>query len=602
MCLGSHAHQTGCFVLNQKDLNSEAQEKYDTLVSGTKVAWELLDDNNGHSSVLRGILLGKKSATVEELMQQKLYMDLYDKKNPDKMPDFAKEYVKDIDVVDCLRKSTEELLEAFPKQVRGAFYYQRNQEELHVGTVKNMFGLSDQWRGKIKSVHGIGDNHSLHFRKRVIRYCFDIAFENRGNYNDYPRVNPCFAKQAYKKAMACEQRDLHALTDTEKCPEFHEKFDAAITRKYLDKLGDEDGSEDSDRDSSKQRPKKKAKKGNHQDRFDNFEFKMSDEDPGHPTVHTTVVRDKYDPSSEPSWYKRIDRPISIDSAREVLRCGDRNTSLYGLGGKDGAFVRVCSTRISGGAEFVVAKQHMYPSAPTVDKQETELMVCANKVLRTLFDTLQEINPHMEITDTLLADTSQGLVASIAKAGYSAHNDFTEMICLNVNEKKLEVSPNVFLPTQDNLIILTLVMSNDNEADTCYLEITNKDGKKIGEIPLSNFCFHIQGPKANRQGWKHGVKFRNLKRQGLGGVWRYSITFRLSMDPNLNADVYMQKLSAALNGRPIQSIERPPNSLYSNPRYAVTGAFESISSPEATGRGCYNVGKLSEGRNRFQPKL
>ena len=142
MCLGSHAHCTGGVLLNQKDLNSEAQEKYDALVSGTKVAWELLDDNNAHSSVLRGILLGKESATVEELMQQKLYIDLYDKKNPDKMPDFAKEYVKDIDVVDCLRKSTEELLEGFPKEVRDTFYFRQKECKLHVGTVKKMFGLS----------------------------------------------------------------------------------------------------------------------------------------------------------------------------------------------------------------------------------------------------------------------------------------------------------------------------------------------------------------------------------------------------------------------------------------------------------------------------
>ena len=38
------------------------------------------------------------------------------------------------------------------------------------------------------------------------------------------------------------------------------------------------------------------------------------------------------------------RPFSMDGARDVLRCGDRNAMLHGLGGKTGQFIRVCSSQ------------------------------------------------------------------------------------------------------------------------------------------------------------------------------------------------------------------------------------------------------------------
>ena len=156
--------------------------------------------------------------------------------------------------------------------------------------------------------------------------------------------------------------------------------------------------------------------------------------------------------------------------------------------------------------------------------------------------MKTVNPGIKVTDTCWTNMAQMLVGQITKASYSAHNDFEATIAIRNNEEAVEVMEDVFLPTQDNIIVITLILSNDPNIDNCYLRITHDDGK-ITDIPLSNFCFHVQGPKANSSLWKHEVVFKQSVMAG--HIWWLSITFRLCIDGRLHPGKCEELLRKAL---------------------------------------------------------
>ena len=198
MCLGSPFHRP--------NLRKEAELKYAALLEGykslEKIQDRLLDENDDHSALLRGILLGKnEAASVKELLFGRLLLDLLLAKHYDKQESNAliEKYFKGKEL-QCIYQSTEALVRSFPTEIQAAFF--KGKDRISKSVVRAMFKLSNKWGGKLKSEKDLlGTCFSLPFRQRVVGYCYEIAMKlSVTNGRGRPEVTEAIANEAFQKA------------------------------------------------------------------------------------------------------------------------------------------------------------------------------------------------------------------------------------------------------------------------------------------------------------------------------------------------------------------------------------------------------------------
>jgi hypothetical protein len=125
-----------------------------------------------------------------------------------------------------------------------------------------------------------------------------------------------------------------------------------------------------------------------------------------------------------------------------------------------------------------------------------------------------------------------VVAPIADVVYSAHSDYSPLLCSLNNDYNTQVvnDSDVYLPNQDNMQVLTIYCSNYHSSGSDYCTtITYSYGKKkIDSANLGSRGVHIQGPGSQSMGVKHEVSVDPKAHQA--GIYRCICTTRLSVVP------------------------------------------------------------------------
>ena len=581
-------------------LQYEAVSIYRRMVRKARATSSLLDDlkeDSDKAAKMRGYLLGLaegETATWEELKSGRLVFDLQDCGNV-KIPEMdvvAKKYDDEYEkgTYACMRQAIELVLKGLGDSER-ALFEGNCDNEIPKGVVLCMFGLTKP-KDKGFWQHVKKNQIDYEFRKRVVQYCIEGAYAAPKSYGRH-NVSPEVAEKAFFRAQYVQQPDLWNLTDgtKETGKSFHDRLKILWEERYWDSPQDTEPS-----------VTEPSKKKSHLTSatatipyWKNFKFSMSQDDPGHPIV---VPHEICDGDGVASWYKVVHYPLSHNCAINLLQHWNKVPWLPKEGAKKGGWIRCVSDAEACEQgykqDFVVGRKSIYPCDSDCDAADRALFSYIRHALDMMKKALKEIYPNFVIPNTLEVNIMQMLAAELAKSNYDKHNDFTFLIGMQKQEKvdkqnvkvtfkrnkedgidaldvQIEVMPGVFLPNQDNMVICTVVMSNDPNPDNCYLEISDRSGKVIGTVPLSNFCCHWQGPKANREGWKHAVRF--VSRDGVrGDVWRISITFRLGCDPVNNADVYKERLQLCMDSP--EFVRPHPTDYHSYP--AKTGVLSNIS--------------------------
>ena len=285
MCLGSHS--SGRPVLTHS-FKREAEQKYKELLEGYETIAEghrvLVSDTSQRAGLLRGVLLGwgdGQEATWDDLFAGRVMTDLLperkDNENAEELADKLKgvqghgllrslsesEKHTEKNGLEYISDATDALLKGYAQEVKDAFYTKGGGERIPKAVLTAMFGFDEKWMGVGKQVNLAGDDHSVHFRHRVIRRCWQLAKKKAGMSAALPKVTKDIATEARQMAIDNPQENLHALMDN---PDFHGKFKKKIESKYLDKRH-EDEDEETETDFIQQRPSKKRR-----DNWSDFQF------------------------------------------------------------------------------------------------------------------------------------------------------------------------------------------------------------------------------------------------------------------------------------------------------------------------------------------
>jgi hypothetical protein len=125
-----------------------------------------------------------------------------------------------------------------------------------------------------------------------------------------------------------------------------------------------------------------------------------------------------------------------------------------------------------------------------------------------------------------------VVAPIADAVYSAHSDYSPLLCFLKNDYNTHVvnDSDVYLPNRDNMQVLTIYCSNhlSSGSDHCTTITYSYGKKKIDSANLGSRGVHIQGPGSQSMGVKHEVTVDPKAHQA--GIYQCICTTRLSVVP------------------------------------------------------------------------
>ena len=471
----------------------------------------------------RALLMGREGseASWEEFINVRLITDVMGKsglsvkQDPDN-PDECLfqcaseiEYLQDLDPVRALTDAANYLLETYPEPVQRVWKSDKKKgvvlEKLPRDKALAMYGLSRSWKGNNEKqrIEVFGPKHTIEFRRRVIEHGYAHAMLNVAPGGIHRLTVKDIKDVAYKNARENPQDDLNRLMSGE---EFKAGVKERLEADFL-------GTRSSPVDSEIELP---------------FHLAMEEQyQQSHPVVEFEEFA--LEDSDRKILYGVVHNPISKSDLLCLHKYLQNTRFLKGSRGKSKSFVRVISSREGdGGPPFVVAGKTLYPCASECGPDELQIIGYANSIMRTLRTVMKEMYPHHAITDTCWTNVAQMLVGRLNDATYGAHNDEEATICITAKEDCIEVMPNAFLPTQDNMIVITYCLTNHSEPGAMVLRIINKDtDKTVGEVKLSNHCIHIQLPYCNNKVVMHHP--RSADKHTGGGVWRLTITFRLQVD-------------------------------------------------------------------------
>jgi hypothetical protein len=123
-----------------------------------------------------------------------------------------------------------------------------------------------------------------------------------------------------------------------------------------------------------------------------------------------------------------------------------------------------------------------------------------------------------------------VVGPIAAAVYSAHSDFSPLLCSLNSTESVHIHKDMHLPERDEMQVLTIHCSNavlsDKDIGPLSIKYTY-DGLSIGSATLGSRGIHIQGPGSQSPLIEHAVT-TNVGPQP--GIYRCVCTTRLTVVP------------------------------------------------------------------------
>jgi hypothetical protein len=289
--------------------------------------------------------------------------------------------------------------------------------------------------------------------------------------------------------MDAKQQDLNQLTDSE---EFRERLKKMLETQYWDVPFTCQHKQNNEKQDG--------------DQWDKVVFAKDHVDEGHPSVEYKII----DFGERKIWYMVVRRPFSPAFTKELLRDLDGQLWMRGRSGRKDSWIRVGGDPCHHGHEpdFQISND-LYPCDVSLSESELTMFLGIRMAFAAIRQTAQALNPEIYIPNTLDCNIAQMVLAEPSKAMYGAHNDGNYLINLMpTDDGAIEVQPGKFLPTQDNLTVITYVLSNDPTPDAVQLEIIQlkEDGgeKVIGTVPLPNNGVHVQGPMGNHHLLRHRV--------------------------------------------------------------------------------------------------
>jgi hypothetical protein len=198
----------------------------------------------------------------------------------------------------------------------------------------------------------------------------------------------------------------------------------------------------------------------------------------------------------------------------------------GLGGKSDAYVR-CSSH-EDEAIFTTAGRFTYHALPLTDMEEKIIsLACFVMSFQRAFVESLYGNDYCVTWDVNLL---HHIVGPIASAVYSAHSDFSPLICSLNKKESVHIHKDVHLPVRDEMQVLTIYCSNAIASIKDKGSLTIKytyDGSSIGSATLGSRGIHIQGPGSQSPLLEHAVTTNACQQSG---IYRCVCTTRLTVVP------------------------------------------------------------------------
>lgn len=576
------------YRLSAIDTATEIYDRWVTSAQQNVEASNVLLAENSYGSSLRGVLVGKAEASIEEFLLTKVILDVRSTGIKKLLEPFLDRYTigkqkknttsthQDRASVYCKILENNLLHKSFAIH-RAKFYYKTETSQVSQAVACAIFGVNK--RDPPKEIPRKMTQRFLHF---VLRHCIALM---HGMHR--LKITEDVAKQAYTAACNAKQ-DLAWMCYQPYAHEFLEEFKKMLETKYLD--CDSDSESDSENHSVKKyKPGTPITAKNPQGPKLVYEIAHSCEDPGHPVANWHYFHPNPTSCSEEVWYFTLEHPFSPKFVDDLLREWNQVQWIPAQGGQQGnSYVRCLSTSDKDKPAMVVADRILYPCAAVNSPMEKKLISGLQKVCTAFFDSMRKLHPEIEHPEILGLNLLHVLASNTGYGLYGAHSDFNMMVALKPNESKVEVDDCLFLPERPFMVVMSALFCTDPTVNATMLEVKYNnteegiDGTMVqvtnkADIPLPNLLVYIQGVKGNAEGMTHEPKMRTGVAP-TGNSVRIVGTCRVVMSPDFNAEQYMDRLKECLKNA--EHIEHPSPADYESSRGGQSFVLSRLMSSKA----------------------
>ena len=538
------------------NLMEEANRAYRSVVNtfqaGALDTTKLLSATNERSRNYRGLLLGwpwEKGASVEELITARLQHEVGYSRVVYQLDKFVVKKselpgLSNREIIEEMGKTVALLLKKFSGEEQLKFMY--GKKVVNPRVVSALFNLGKRNNIRLKDI-----DINYETRVNMINTCLDMC-------PAYSFVSTKIAKLVYRKFVGDPSGQESPVIDlTTKTQLFGHHVEMLMSKGFLDvTMGI-----------------------TNQDELANES--LSGTAVQLPTVTVDEVITSVDSSSNSFSVVVIHNFVSQVFKKKWVKRMNELLFATGVGGKENAFIRNCSTTKEP-APMLIGAKHVYGGL-VPDEMEKDLLKMAVLLAKEQQKMIESAHGLYKVT--WHCNQVHTVVAAIRCAIYGAHSDANPTCCSGFESTDcyIHAKDEIYLPKQKEMQVATMVFSNCEDDFSTQLVYTQ--GKKtLKRIKLSSCCLHWQGPGSQAVGIQHEVQvLNNVIRSG---IFRAHSTFRYTLDPKENSVAFNTRLSLGLG------IRIPSVATKWNQSYNVKGVIDlstycdaiELTNPETC---CYN---------------
>jgi hypothetical protein len=396
-----------------------------------------------------------------------------------------------------------------------------NTRNLSKQAIRALFGCSRRQKVSLYQL-----NMPIHRRIALLNECINVCnISTNDGDSRFATIDDTVARRAYNRIVVdpCGMHRVHDLKLQEETQKFPLALKEAIAcHGYIDDWAVKVQFNPTlpriiPTCSNKHKKQKKNIDLNHQEGEKNG-----------PTVSIKNITYSDDNDTNQSfWFVTINEAFSDSFWNQWTSAIDNMRFCVGLGGKQNAFVR-CSSQ-EPGAIFTTGGRFTYHVLP-LSEMEQKILNLSRFVMGFQRAYIERLYGS-DFQVTWDANLLHHVVAPIIDAVYSAHNDYSPLLCSMNEDHNTHVFDDVYLPTRNNMQVLTIYCSNYRSAhnDSCCATMTySYNNKKLDSAKLGSRGIHIQGPGSQSMGVKHQVSIDPDAHRA--GIYRCICTTRLSVVP------------------------------------------------------------------------
>ena len=229
----------------------------------------------------------------------------------------------------------------------------------------------------------------------------------------------------------------------------------------------------------------------------------------------------------------INNALSPQTVKYLFEQFNNISFMSGKGKKEKCFVRVSSLTDS---PFVMSNGETIYKSCTFQDVDYKLLSIFNNIKGSQEDAVLEARGGEEYKPTLICTDIYNITGHSKNCKFSHHSDYSTMhtsASANKCDRIYSGYENGYLPTQDEMQVVTLILSNSQQSESSRLvyKDKHKTGKLCKEnIILGNNTIHIQGPGSQSNGITHQSEMIEGA-DSVPGTFRIIVTFRSSVPRN-----------------------------------------------------------------------